>query len=162
VRAKEFLSQRGVSYIEKDVSRDRQAAMEMIRLSGQQGVPVIAVDDQVVVGFNRPRLEALLAGRPGGAAGGRKALGARVADAATMALRLPDLPRAGAYVGGVRAGSPAEQAGLRAGDVILRVGGRSVADAAGLEQAVQAAPAGAPVPIEYQRAGRVRSATLTL
>ena len=85
-----------------------------------------------------------------------------MADAATMALRQPNLPPTGAYVGGVRAGSPAEPAGLRAGDVILRVGGRAVADAAGLEQAVQAAPAGAAVSIEYQRAGGARSATLTL
>ena len=79
--------------------------MEMIRLSGQQGVPVIAVDDQVVVGFNRPRLEQLLAQRASATPGGRKSLGARVADAATIALRRLGIPTSGAYVGGVRPGS---------------------------------------------------------
>src|SRR5690349_20764024 len=106
----------------------------MVRLSGQQGVPVIAVDDQIVAGFNRPRLEALLAARPKAAANGHKpGLGARVADAATMALRRPNLPTSGAYVGGVREGSPAARAGLRAGDVIVAVGNTPVRDAAGLE-----------------------------
>jgi len=44
VKAKEFLSQKGVPYEVKWVDRDRNAAIEMIRRSGQQGVPVIAID----------------------------------------------------------------------------------------------------------------------
>jgi S1-C subfamily serine protease len=136
--------------------------MEMIRLSGQQGVPVIAVDDQVVVGFNRPRLEQLLAQRGGAAPGGRKSLGARVADAATIALRRPGIPARGAYVGGVRPGSPAEAAGLRAGDVIIGANGAPVGDAAGLEAALSKAPAGSQVPISYQRDGSTRQVAVAL
>ncbi|MFQ5875827.1 MAG: glutaredoxin family protein [Dehalococcoidia bacterium] len=60
-QVKEFLSRRGVKFIEYDVSVDRAAADEMIRKSGQMGVPVITVADQVVVGFDRARLEHLLA-----------------------------------------------------------------------------------------------------
>jgi glutaredoxin 3 len=41
--AKEFLSQRGVLYTEKDISRDPKAASELQQL-GQRGVPVILVD----------------------------------------------------------------------------------------------------------------------
>ena len=45
-QVKEFLSRRGLKFTEYDVSRDRAAADEMIRKSGQMGVPVIIVDDQ--------------------------------------------------------------------------------------------------------------------
>ena len=136
--------------------------MEMIRLSGQQGVPVIAVDNQVVVGFNRPRLEQLLAQRATAAPGGRKSLGARVADAATIALRRPGIPTSGAYVGGVRPGSPAEAAGLRAGDVIVSVNGAPISNAGGLEAALGSTPAGRPVPITYHRDGSTHQVAVSL
>jgi|SRR5579859_1130202 len=135
--------------------------MEMIRLSGQQGVPVIAIDDQVVVGFNRPKLEELLARRPAGGSG-RRPLGARVGDAASQARRSPGLPAVGAYVGGVRPGSPAEQAGLRAGDVIVAVNHTPVPDAAGLEAALSHPPADGPITIQYQRDGTLREVPVLL
>jgi membrane-associated protease RseP (regulator of RpoE activity) len=124
---KEFLSQNGVPWTEKYVDQDRSAAIEMIRLSGQQGVPVTVIGDQVVVGFDRPRLERILASMPSGGksaqaadAGKRKSLGAKVADAGQYAL--PGGTAAlGAYVGGVHPGSPAEAAGLKTGDVITAV-----------------------------------------
>jgi len=121
---KEFLSQHGVEWTEKYVDQDRSAAIEMIRLSGQQGVPVTLIGDQVVVGFDRPRLEHILASMPAGAqAQGtpkRRSLGARVADAGHYALPGGTATQ-GAYVGGVSPGSPAEAAGLKAGDVITAV-----------------------------------------
>ena len=40
---------------------DRAKAREMIEKSGQMGVPVILVDDQIVIGFNQARLDQLLA-----------------------------------------------------------------------------------------------------
>ena len=43
-----------------DVSKDREKAKEMIQKSGQMGVPVITIDDQVVVGFNQSKLDELL------------------------------------------------------------------------------------------------------
>jgi glutaredoxin len=43
-QAKKFLAERGVEYSEFDVSCDRAAAEEMVRLTGQMGVPVILVD----------------------------------------------------------------------------------------------------------------------
>ncbi len=127
--------------------------MEMVRRSGQQGVPVIVIDDQVVVGFNRPRLEQLLARRPAAGAAPRRGLGALVGDAAAQARRLPGIPSDGAYVGGVKPGSPAERAGLHAGDVITAVDRTPVHSAADLERAL-AAHAMNPHPIvAYERNG---------
>ena len=59
-KAKEYLSQKGVSYTDYDVSVDRDKAKEMIELSKQMGVPVITVDDQFMVGFNQQKLDELL------------------------------------------------------------------------------------------------------
>ena len=59
-RAKEYLSRKGISYIEHNVAQDRDAAKEMIQKSGQMGVPVIIVDGKVIVGFNQAQLDKLL------------------------------------------------------------------------------------------------------
>ena len=55
--AKEFLSQKKIPYVERNVAYDSDAAAEMVSLSGQRGVPVIVVDQEIVVGFDRPRLD---------------------------------------------------------------------------------------------------------
>ncbi len=59
-RAKEYLSQKGISYIEYDVTKDKVRTTEMIEKSGQVGTPVILVDDEIVVGFNQSKLDKLL------------------------------------------------------------------------------------------------------
>ena len=60
-RAKEYLSQKGISFTEHDVAADREKAKEMIQKSKQMGVPVIIVGDEVMVGFNQAKLDSLLA-----------------------------------------------------------------------------------------------------
>jgi len=63
---KEYLSQKGVKFQEYDVGKDRVKAKEMITKSGQMSVPVIVIDDQIIVGFNQSRIDELLAtARPG-------------------------------------------------------------------------------------------------
>jgi alkyl hydroperoxide reductase subunit F len=57
--AKAFLDKHGVPYESIDVGSDSIAAEKMIELSGQRGVPVIVVDDEVIVGFDSQRLNAL-------------------------------------------------------------------------------------------------------
>ncbi|MFH1802395.1 MAG: glutaredoxin domain-containing protein [archaeon] len=57
---KQYLKKNGVSFIEKDVSRDQAAAHEMVRKSGQMGVPVIDANGQIVVGFNEEVLRQIL------------------------------------------------------------------------------------------------------
>ena len=56
---KEFLSQRGVAYVECDISRDAQALDELSKL-GYMTTPVTTIDGEVVVGFDQKRLVALL------------------------------------------------------------------------------------------------------
>ncbi len=58
--AKEYFNEHGVNYEAFDVASDMAKRKEMMEKSGQLGVPVILVDDQVVVGFDRPKLAALL------------------------------------------------------------------------------------------------------
>jgi len=57
---KRYLEERNIPYREADVSTDMEAAMEMIRKSGQQGVPVVEIDGEIVVGVDRERIDALL------------------------------------------------------------------------------------------------------
>ena len=58
--AKEFLREHNISFEDINVQEDRAAAMEMVRKSGQYGVPVIEIDGEIIVGFDQPRLKALL------------------------------------------------------------------------------------------------------
>lgn len=57
--AKAFLEKYNVPYESIDVGADSDAAQKMIDLSGQRGVPVIVVDDEVIVGFDAQRLNEL-------------------------------------------------------------------------------------------------------
>ncbi len=59
-KAKEYLSQKGAPYVEYNVAENREATKEMIEKSGQMGVPVIIVDDEIMVGFNQAKLDELL------------------------------------------------------------------------------------------------------
>ena len=61
--AKAFLDKHNVQYESLDVGNDTVAAQKMIDLSGQRGVPVIMVDDEVIVGFDSDRLNELF-GKP--------------------------------------------------------------------------------------------------
>ena len=57
---KEYLKSHQIGFKEIDVTKDARAAEEMVRRSGQQGVPQSLIDGQVVVGFDRNRINALL------------------------------------------------------------------------------------------------------
>jgi len=58
--AKDYLSSKAVAYEDLDVSKNREAAMEMINKSGQRGVPVIDIDGNIIVGFDQARIDSLL------------------------------------------------------------------------------------------------------
>jgi len=57
---KNYLRQRRIRFKEVDVSRDQRAARDIMRRSGQMGVPVIDIGGKLVVGFNRPMIDKLL------------------------------------------------------------------------------------------------------
>jgi len=60
VTLKEFLKERGVEFEDIDVTEDRASLDEMIEKSGQTGVPVIEIDGQIVVGFERDKISKIL------------------------------------------------------------------------------------------------------
>ena len=155
--AKEFLSRKGVPYTEKNVQRDASAAQEMLRRSGHNGVPQILVGDQLVIGFDRPRIEALLAQASAAqAAPTGVSLGGRVADAIVHAPQARD----GAYVGNVKPGSVAQQAGIQAGDVIIAIDGQPVRTADDLIRAGKRLSHGQSIPLTIVREGQHRELTL--
>ncbi len=59
-RAKGYLRTRGVPFREIDVTRDAAAARDLVRRTGQMGVPVIEIDGRPIVGFDQRRIDALL------------------------------------------------------------------------------------------------------
>jgi glutaredoxin 3 len=58
--SKEFFKANGINYTEFNVSTDLEKRQEMIEKSGQMGVPVIFVGDEMTVGFDKQRLSTLL------------------------------------------------------------------------------------------------------
>lgn len=59
-QVKEYLTQKGIEFSDFNVASDLEARNHMVQKSGQLGVPVIEVDGQIVVGFNRGKLDELL------------------------------------------------------------------------------------------------------
>lgn len=58
--AKAFFKENNVAYTDYNVGTDIAKRQEMIQKSSQMGVPVILVGDEMIVGFNEPRLRQLL------------------------------------------------------------------------------------------------------
>ncbi len=52
--AKAFFKEKGIAYTEHNVAQDAEKRKEMIEKSGQMGVPVIVIDGELIVGFNKP------------------------------------------------------------------------------------------------------------
>ncbi|MGE5309088.1 MAG: glutaredoxin family protein [Deltaproteobacteria bacterium] len=60
VRAKQFFSENKIPFESYDVSQDQGKAEEMIKKSGQMGVPVIDIDGKIIVGFDKDRIKQAL------------------------------------------------------------------------------------------------------
>ena len=60
VKAKEFFKEHDVDFTDIDVSQNQEAAQEMIKKSGQMGVPVVEIDGNIVVGFDEQKIRELL------------------------------------------------------------------------------------------------------
>ncbi len=58
--AKEYFKQHNVPYTEYDVSKDVARQQEMLAKTHQYGVPVIIINDKIVLGFDRPKIDKLL------------------------------------------------------------------------------------------------------
>lgn len=58
--AKEFFKEKGVEYTEYDVSVDTEKRQEMVEKSGQMGVPVILIGEDMIVGFDKEKVSEIL------------------------------------------------------------------------------------------------------
>lgn len=146
--------------MERNVANDPAAAREMITKTGQNGVPVIEIDGQIIVGFDKNRLENIIASQQSKR---RASLGAKVADARSIAARTPGLTASeGAYVGGIRPGSPAERAGLRVGDVIVGLADKPVRTAGDVEHLISRLSQNSTVRIRILRNGEILNLIATL
>ena len=131
----------------------------MIQKTGQRGVPVVTIGDQAVIGFDRARLEQLLAR---GGPSQRPSLGIQVADASRIAQRVGAIPVFGALVGGAKSGSAGEKAGLTRGDIITEVNLRRINNADDLEKAISALSPGSRVNLAFMRGDKELRVEITL
>jgi len=60
VAAKDHLKTNSIAFEDVDVATDMERAREMVEKSGQYGVPVIDIDGEIIVGFDRTRIDSLL------------------------------------------------------------------------------------------------------
>lgn len=58
--AKDFFKKHNVKFADFDVSKDAKRAEEMIKKSGQMGVPVIDIDGKIIVGYDLPEIKKVL------------------------------------------------------------------------------------------------------
>ena len=58
--AKDYFKEHDIDYNELNVAEDQEARMQMVQKTGQLGVPVIEIGDEVLVGFSEPHVKALL------------------------------------------------------------------------------------------------------
>jgi len=60
IRAKQFLQENKIEFQNFDVASDKLAAEEMVKKTGQMGVPVIDIDGQIIIGFDKEKIKQLL------------------------------------------------------------------------------------------------------
>ena len=60
IRVKQFLKENAVIFEDIDVSMNQTAAQEMIKRSGQMGVPVIDINGELIVGFDKDKIKSAL------------------------------------------------------------------------------------------------------
>ena len=60
IRAKQFLKDNNIAFEDFDVSANHDKAKEMIDKSGQMGVPVLDIDGQIIVGFDKEKIKSAL------------------------------------------------------------------------------------------------------
>ena len=58
--AKAYLKEKGVEFEEIDVSVNQEKGQEMIKKSGQQGVPVLDINGTIIIGFNKAKIDEAL------------------------------------------------------------------------------------------------------
>jgi S1-C subfamily serine protease len=149
--------------VEKDVAKDYEAAMEMIRVSGQQGVPVTVSNGDVILGFDQQKFAKLAAKFAGPK---RAPLGILAADAEDYLAKHPEKAEnvpagtTGVYIGKVRPNTVAAGHGLKPGDIITSFAGKRVRTMTALDQMVETLKAGDKATAKIIRDGQDQSVVL--
>lgn len=156
---KEFLSQKGVDFKEYDISDNPVAAQELARRSGQLGVPVTFIDNEMIIGFDRPRLEQALAKM---SKDEKPSFGASIADASKVTAQQGKAITLGAYVGTVRPGSLAEKMGLKVGDIVTVINGQRITKANDMEMALARLQRGSRLDVNFTRGNETMRAEGTI
>ncbi len=60
IRAKQYLKDNNIQFEDIDVSENQEKAQEMIKKSGQMGVPVLEIGSEIIVGFDKDKIKAAL------------------------------------------------------------------------------------------------------
>jgi len=60
LQAKNYFESKNIDYQEIDIAKNQKAAEEMIKISGQMGVPVIQIDNHIILGFDEEKIKAIL------------------------------------------------------------------------------------------------------
>lgn len=58
--AKNFFKEKGIEYTDYDVSTDNEKRQEMVEKSGQMGVPVIFIGEEMIIGFDKDKVEEII------------------------------------------------------------------------------------------------------
>lgn len=137
-----------MDFKEYDISNNPVAAQELARRSGQLGVPVTFIDNEMIIGFDRPQLEQALAKVPKSE---RPPFGASIADASKVTAQQGKNVTLGAYIGGIRPGSLAEKIGLKVGDIVTSVNGQRITRANDMEMALARLQTGSRLDVTFHR-----------
>jgi glutaredoxin 3 len=62
MRAKQYLKQKKIEFEDIDVGMNENAAQEMVKKSGQMGVPVLEINGKIIVGFNQEEIDKAIKG----------------------------------------------------------------------------------------------------
>ena len=132
----------------------------MVNLTGQMGVPVIVIGGEAIIGFDRQRIQELLAS--GKASGDVKQVkfGLKIADAQKVVQQAGALTVSGAIIGDVSPGFLGEKAGLKTGDIITQINQKPITGASDMEHALTEIKPGDIIAILFMRGGEQRKSEI--
>jgi S1-C subfamily serine protease len=138
----------------------------MVDLTGQMGVPVIVIGGEVIIGFDRQRIQQLIAA---GAASGpapdgvpKVRFGLKIADAQKMAPQSEAAAVSGALIGEVTAGFVGERAGLKSGDIVTQINTQLINGAGDMARTLAGIKPGDIVTIMFRRGGETRKSEIVV
>ncbi|MBU0613848.1 glutathione S-transferase N-terminal domain-containing protein [Patescibacteria group bacterium] len=60
VKVKDFLKANNIEFTDYNVGEDQKMAAEMVQKTGQMGVPVVEIENEIIIGFDERKISELL------------------------------------------------------------------------------------------------------